>query len=343
MRLIIRLGSRKMTARGGLILILTMKKVLVTGAAGFIGSHVAEALLKRGDQVVGIDNINDYYPVKFKRENLEILARHPGFKFVEGELTDKPVVDSLYETEGFTHLAHLAARAGVRPSIADPGLYQRANIEATLNLLQGAVGKGLENLVVTSSSSVYGNSRAIPFREDDSATDRPISPYAATKKATEVLSYTYHSLYGLNINVVRPFTVYGARGRPDMAPWLFIEWALQGKKIRKFGDGTTRRDYTYIGDFVAGFVNAIDRNFGYEIFNLGNSATVSLNEALDIVREVTGKELVIEQLPEQQGDVAITNADISKSRRLLDYDPKTSFGAGMLKFCQWYKENRLGR
>ncbi len=321
----------------------TMKKVLVTGAAGFIGSHVSEALLKRGDEVVGVDNVNDYYPVNFKRENLEILKRYPGFSFVEGELTDKSLVDSLYETESFTHLAHLAARAGVRPSIVDPGLYQRANIEATLNLLQGAAGKGLENLVITSSSSVYGNSKAIPFREDDSATDRPISPYAATKKATEVLSYTYHSLYGLNINIVRPFTVYGARGRPDMAPWLFIEWALSGKKIRKFGDGTTRRDYTYIDDFVAGFVNAIDRKFGYEIFNLGNSATVSLNEALDIVRDVTGKELVIEQLPEQPGDVALTNADISKSRKLLDYDPKTSFREGMRKFCDWYKDNRLDR
>jgi UDP-glucuronate 4-epimerase len=318
-----------------------MKKVLVTGAAGFIGSHVAEALLKRGDQVVGVDNVNDYYPVAFKRENLEILSRYPAFSFVEGELADRSLVDSLYNGGGFTHLAHLAARAGVRPSIADPGLYQRANIEATLNLLQGAVGKGLKNLVVTSSSSVYGNSRAIPFREDDSATDRPISPYAATKKATEVLSYTYHSLYGLNINIVRPFTVYGARGRPDMAPWLFIEWALQGKKIRKFGDGSTRRDYTYIDDFVSGFVNALDREFGYEIFNLGNSATVSLNEALDVVRDVTGKELLIDQLPEQPGDVALTNADISKSKKLLDYNPRTSFRDGMAKFCDWYRSRRL--
>jgi UDP-glucuronate 4-epimerase len=319
-----------------------MKKILLTGAAGFIGSHVAEALLQRGDTVVGVDNINDYYPVSFKRENVALLSKYPGFSLVEGDLSDRSLVESLYSSSSFTHVAHLAARAGVRPSIADPFLYQQANIEATLNLLQGAVGKGIENVVVTSSSSVYGNSRAIPFREDDSATDRPISPYAATKKATEVLGYTYHSLYGLNINIVRPFTVYGPRGRPDMAPWLFIESALLGRTIKKFGDGTTRRDYTYIEDFVRGFVNAIDRTFGYEIFNLGNSATVSLNEALDIVRDVTGRELIIEQLPPQPGDVEITNAEISKARRLLDYNPETPFRQGMTQLCSWYKAVRLG-
>ncbi len=318
-----------------------MKHVLVTGAAGFIGSHVAETLLQRGDLVVGIDNVNDYYPVAFKRENIALLSKYPKFSLVEGDLINSSVVEALYAKNRFTHVAHLAARAGVRPSIADPFLYEQANIQGTLNLLQGAIGKGVQNLVVTSSSSVYGNSRAIPFREDDSATDQPISPYAATKKATEVLSYTYHSLYGLNINVVRPFTVYGPRGRPDMAPWLFIESALVGRTIKKFGDGTTRRDYTFIEDFVRGFVNAIDRAYGYEIFNLGNSATVSLNEALAIVREVTGKELLIEQLPPQPGDVDVTNADISKARKLLDYDPKTSFRDGMAKLCEWYRVSRL--
>ncbi|MFO0416847.1 MAG: SDR family NAD(P)-dependent oxidoreductase [Pseudomonadota bacterium] len=318
-----------------------MKKVLVTGGAGFIGSHVSEALLKRGDRVVCIDNINDYYPVAYKRENLELLSKYPSFSFVEGDISDRSLVDDLFEREGFTHLAHLAARAGVRPSIDDPYVYQQANVQGTLNLLQAAVGKGLENLVITSSSSVYGNSRAIPFREDDSATDRPISPYAATKKATEVLSHTYHSLYGLNINVVRPFTVYGPRGRPDMAPWLFIELAVNGKKIRKFGDGSTRRDYTYIDDFVRGFVSAIDRPLGFEIFNLGNSATVSLNDALDVVRSVTGRELLIEQLPMQPGDVEVTNADVSKARSLLGYDPATSFAQGMGNFYKWFSEHRV--
>lgn len=319
-----------------------MRKILVTGAAGFIGSHVSDALLRRGDHVTGIDNVNDYYPVAFKRENVERLKRHQDFSFIEGDICDKPLVEKIMRDGGFTHVAHLAARAGVRPSIQDPDLYQQTNIEGTLNILQACVGKSLQNVVVASSSSVYGNSRSIPFREDDSATDRPISPYAATKKATEVLSYTYHSLYGLNINIVRPFTVYGPQGRPDMAPWLFIESAYKGKTIRKFGDGTTRRDYTFINDFVAGFVNAIDRVYGYEIFNLGNSQTVSLNEALEVVREVTGKELVIEQLPMQPGDVEITNADISKARKLLDYNPETSFKDGMAVLCDWYRAVRLG-
>jgi UDP-glucuronate 4-epimerase len=319
-----------------------MRKILVTGAAGFIGSHLAEALLRRGDSVVAIDNLNDYYPVAFKRENVDRLRNHEQFSFIEGDLCDKPLVERVMREGDFTHVAHLAARAGVRPSIQDPALYQQSNIEGTLNLLHASVGKDLTNVVIASSSSVYGNSRAIPFREDDSATDRPISPYAATKKATEVLSYTYHSLYGMNINVVRPFTVYGPRGRPDMAPWLFIQSAFQGKTIRKFGDGTTRRDYTFIDDFVAGFVNAIDRVFGYEIFNLGNSQTVSLNEALQIVRDVTGKELVIEQLPMQPGDVEITNADISKAQKLLDYRPETSFRDGMAVLCEWYRKIRLG-
>jgi UDP-glucuronate 4-epimerase len=313
-----------------------MKKILVTGAAGFIGSHVAEMLLTRGDAVVGIDNMNDYYPVPFKRANVALLSKHERFTMAEGDICDKSLLSELFDEHGFTHVAHLAARAGVRPSIIDPYIYEKANVEGTLNLLQACVGRGIENVVVTSSSSVYGNSTAIPFREDDSATDRPISPYAATKKACEVLSFTYHKLYGLNVNVVRPFTVYGPRGRPDMAPWLFIEWALSGTPIKKFGDGTTRRDYTFIADFASGFVNAIDRTFGYEIFNLGNSGTVSLNEALEIIRDVTGKELVIEQMPLQPGDVQLTNAEISKARKLLDYDPKTSFREGMTQFFEWF-------
>lgn len=314
-----------------------MRRILVTGAAGFIGSHVAEALLERGDEVVGLDEVNDYYPVAYKRANLAILGRHPRFSFVEGDICDRRLVAELFATQRFTHLAHLAARAGVRPSIADPFLYQRANCDGTLTLLSACVQAGLENLVITSSSSVYGNSRRIPFREDDSATDRPISPYAATKKATEVLAHTFHHLYGLAITVIRPFTVYGPRGRPDMAPWLFVESALTGRPIRKFGNGMTRRDYTYIADFVRGFVNAIDRPLGYEIVNLGNSATVSLNEALDVVRDVTGRELLIEQAPPQPGDVEITMADVSKARQLLDYNPATSFREGMARFCDWYR------
>jgi len=313
-----------------------MKRVLVTGAAGFIGSHVAEYLLQRGDHVIGLDNLNDYYSVANKRNNLSALTSFPNFLFVQGDLIDGGLLDQVCTGERVSHIAHLAARAGVRPSIDDPFLYQRANVEGTLAVLDAARKAGVEQTVITSSSSVYGNSSQVPFREDDSATDRPISPYAATKKATEVMAHTFHHLYEMNINVVRPFTVYGPRGRPDMAPWLFLEAALNSKPIRKFGDGTTRRDYTFIDDFVRGFVKAIDRSFGFEIFNLGNSATVSLNEVLEIMSRVTGKDIIVEQWPAQPGDVVITNADVSKARRLLDYDPKTSFEEGMQRFHTWF-------
>lgn len=316
-----------------------MKKVLVTGAAGFIGSHVAEALLERGDSVVGLDNLNDYYPPTYKQKNISLLESKENFRFVQGELEDAKLLEQIFQSDGVTHIAHLAARAGVRPSIEDPYIYSSANVHGTLTVLEVGRKYGVQNTVVTSSSSVYGNSTKVPFREDDSATDRPISPYAATKKATEVMSHTYHHLYGMNINVVRPFTVYGPRGRPDMAPWLFLSAARNGKPIKKFGDGTTRRDYTYIRDFVKGFVGAIDTPLGFEIFNLGNSATVSLNEALDIIARVTGKKLIIEQCPPQPGDVEITNADVSKARKLLGYSPSTSFEEGMREFNEWFAAN----
>lgn len=316
-----------------------MKKVLVTGAAGFIGSHVSEALLRQGDEVIGIDNVNDYYPVQYKRRNIALLQNSPGFRFVEGEIEDEALLDRIFRDHSISHIAHLAARAGVRPSIEDPYIYSRSNVHGTLTILEVGRKYGVENTVITSSSSVYGNSTRVPFREDDSATDQPISPYAATKKATEVLSHTYHHLYKMNINVVRPFTVYGPRGRPDMAPWLFLTAARNRTPIKKFGNGETRRDYTFIGDFVKGFVAAIDRKLGFEIFNLGNSATVSLNEALEIISRITEEELIIEQLPAQPGDVDITNADISKARTLLGYAPQTSFEEGMRAFNEWYAAN----
>ncbi len=313
-----------------------MKSVLVTGAAGFIGSHVAETLLTRGDRVVGLDNLNNYYPVEFKRRNLADLARHERFSFVEGDLNHPHLVSKLLREHDVSHIAHLAARAGVRPSIEDPFIYQEANVQGTLTVLDAARRHGVENTVVTSSSSVYGNSTKVPFREDDTATDRPISPYAATKKGAEVLSHTYHYLYKMSINVVRTFTVYGPRGRPDMAPWIFLSSALSGTPIRKFGDGSTRRDYTYIDDFVRGFIQAIDRPLGFEVFNLGNSHTVSLNEALAVVERVSGRRLNIEQHSLQPGDVDVTFADVSKARELLGYDPSTSFAQGMQRFHDWF-------
>lgn len=313
-----------------------MAVILVTGAAGFIGSHVSEALLQRGDTVIGIDNLNDYYSPAFKERNLDELGKYEKFSLYRGDLVDRPLLNRIFESHPISHIAHIAARAGVRPSIADPFVYEDTNVRGTLNLLEAAREGRVQNFVLTSSSSVYGNSKAVPFRENDSATDRPISPYAATKKATEVMGYTYHSLYGLNVNVIRPFTVYGPRGRPDMAPWIFLESAIRGKPIRRFGDGSTRRDYTYIGDFVKGFVAAIDRQLGYEIFNLGNSRTVALSEAIEIIERVTGRELKIDQHPMQPGDVEITYADLTKARSLLSYDPQTSFEQGMREFHEWY-------
>lgn len=314
-----------------------MQNILVTGAAGFIGSHVAEALLERGLNVIGLDEVNDYYSVANKESNLKILEAYKTFSFFKGDICDRQLVDQIFKKHKISHIAHLAARAGVRPSIINPFIYEHSNGLGTLCLLDAARQYGVENFVLTSSSSVYGNSTATPFREDDSATDRPISPYAASKKATEVMGHTYHHLYGLNVNVVRPFTVYGPRGRPDMAPWLFLESAIQGRPIKKFGDGTTRRDYTFIDDFVAGFIAALERPLGFEIFNLGNSATVSLNEAIQVIETVTGKRLIIQEEPLQPGDVLVTNAEISKAKRLLGYSPATPFDVGMGRFFRWWK------
>lgn len=316
-----------------------MTRVLVTGVAGFIASHVAELLLKEKFEVIGIDNLNDYYPVAYKRKNIENFSRNRGFTFIEGDICNKELLERLFKDKEITHIAHLAARAGVRPSIIDPYIYEEANVRGTLNLLEVAKDKKIENFVLTSSSSVYGNSKKIPFAENDSATDFAISPYAATKKATEVLGHTYHHLYGLNINVIRPFTVYGPRGRPDMAPWLFLEATLKGNQITRYGDGSSRRDYTFINDFARGFVNAIFRPFGYQIFNLGNSQTVSLAEALETVSIITGKKQNIIEFPMQPGDVEITFADISKARELLSYSPNTTFKEGMEQFYLWFKQN----
>lgn len=313
--------------------------ILVTGVAGFIGSHVAEVLLNRGERVLGIDELNDYYSVANKKNNLKILSTNSKFSFVRADIRSLEQIENAVRPYSIKKIAHIAARAGVRPSIKDPILYEEVNVKGTLNLLEIAKSHAVDNFILTSSSSVYGNSKAVPFKEDDSATDKPISPYAATKKSCEALGYTYSHLYKIPISVIRPFTVYGPRGRPDMAPWLFLEAALQGKEISKFGDGTTRRDYTFIGDFVKGFVNALDRPRDFEIFNLGNSSTVSLNEAIDIVERVTGNKLKIKQLPMQPGDVEMTNADISKARSLLDYNPEVSFEEGMGIFHSWYKES----
>lgn len=314
-------------------------KILVTGCAGFIGSHVSEALLKRGDSVIGVDNLNDYYDVKFKKQNLEILKKYPGFTFYKEDICNYKAMKKIFEKEKPEKVVHLAARAGVRPSIENPLLYEEVNVKGTLNLLELAKEHKVKSFVSASSSSVYGNQKKIPFSETDNV-DNPISPYAATKKAGELLCHAYHHLFNMKITCLRFFTVYGPRGRPDMAPYMFVRNVMAGTPIKKFGDGKSRRDYTFITDIVKGVIAAADNELEFEIINLGNNKPVELNKFISIVENLTGKKAVINSLPMQPGDVDTTYADIRKAKKLLGYNPETSFEEGMKQLVEWYKENR---
>lgn len=311
-------------------------KILVTGAAGFIGSHVAEALLARGDHVVALDNFNDYYDPARKRANVRVALKHPAYRLVEGDVRDRAVMADLFARERFDKVCHIAAMAGVRYSIQHPRLYESVNVGGTLNLLDLARQHQVRGFVFASSSSVYGASTPVPFRED-TPVNRPISPYAATKVAKEVMAYTYHHLYGLPCVGLRFFTVYGPRGRPDMAPYLFTEWIAQGKAVRQFGDGSSQRDYTFIADIVSGVLAALDADLGYELINLGRGETITLRDFIHLVEDVVGKQANIAQEPEKPGDVPVTCADITKARRLLDYEPTTSVREGMQAFWEWYQ------
>lgn len=313
-------------------------KLLVTGCAGFIGSHVGEALLKRGDSVVGVDEVNDYYDIRQKDKNLLLLSAYPEFVFYKEDIRNYAALKSIFEKEKPEKVVHLAARAGVRPSIQEPILYQEVNVGGTLNLLELAKDYQVKSFVFASSSSVYGNQKKVPFSEEDDV-NNPISPYAATKRAGELLCHTYHHLYDLKITCLRFFTVYGPRGRPDMAPYKFVKQVMEDKPILKYGDGTTKRDYTYIADIAKGVIAAVDAELDYDIINLGNNKPVELNEFIRVVEKVTGKKAVIEQLPMQPGDVDITYADIIKAKKLLGYKPETTIDKGMKDFVGWYREN----
>ncbi len=312
-------------------------KVLVTGAAGFIGSHVSEALLARGDKIVGLDNFNDYYDPARKRANVRSALAHPEYRLVEGDVRDTELLSELFEHNHFDKVCHIAAMAGVRYSIQHPALYESVNVGGTLNLLEQARRHDVRNFVFASSSSVYGASTPPPFREDASV-NHPISPYAATKVAKEVLAYTYHHLYDLNCTGLRFFTVYGPRGRPDMAPYLFTKWIAEGHPLRQFGDGSSRRDYTFIDDIVAGVLAALDADLPYELINLGRGETICLSDFIRVVAEVVGREAIIVQEPPKPGDVPITHADITKARELLSYQPTVSVTEGMQRFWAWYRE-----
>lgn len=310
-------------------------RVLVTGAAGFIGSHTAEHLLRRGDEVVGLDNFNDFYDPTLKRRNAALLASHPGFAMVEADLCDEPALDALFARGGFDGVVHLAAWAGVRPSIQRPDIYVDANIRGTTNLLE-RVRRGATRFVFASSSSVYGGRETVPFRETDEV-DRPISPYAATKKAGEVLCYTWHHLYGLPVSALRFFTVYGPRQRPEMAIHRFATLLSRGEPVPMFGDGQSARDYTYVDDIVQGTVAALDRCEGYEVYNLGESQTTRLDTLIQTLADALGVEARIKVLPEQPGDVPITFADISKARARLGYAPSVDIREGVQRFVTWFR------
>jgi UDP-glucuronate 4-epimerase len=309
--------------------------ILVTGGAGFIGSHVCDALLKAGKKVVCIDNFNDYYSPERKRKNISQNAGNKMFSVEESDITEYNAMRSIFKKYKIDKIIHLAARAGVRPSLENPFIYEETNIRGTLNLLELSREFKLKNFVFGSSSSVYGLNAKVPFSEED-RTDNAISPYAATKKAGEVLCHTYSHLYGLNIICLRFFTVYGPRGRPDMAPYLFTEAIIKGKTITMYGDGTSKRDYTYVEDIVSGVISALEKKFRYEIFNLGESKTVELRKLISVIEKKTGKKAAIIKKQMPKGDVPITYADLSKSRKMLGYSPKTQIEEGMSSFIGWY-------
>ncbi len=311
--------------------------ILVTGGAGFIGSHVCDNLLKKGKKVICLDNFNNYYSPERKKKNIAHNLQNKDFTVAKADISDYNTIKKIFEEKKPEKIIHLAARAGVRPSLENPFIYEETNIKGTLNLLELSKDLKIKNFVFGSSSSVYGTNAKVPFSEEDK-TDFSISPYAATKKAGEVLCHTYSHLYGLNISCLRFFTVYGPRGRPDMAPYLFTEAIMKAKPITMYGNGTSKRDYTYVEDIVSGIVSALEKNYRYEIFNLGESQTVELRMLISVIEKNVGKKAIIIKKPMPKGDVPITYADIAKSKKMLDYAPKTGIEKGIASFVGWYKK-----
>jgi UDP-glucuronate 4-epimerase len=317
------------------------QRVLLTGGAGFIGSHVAEALLRQGYQLSIIDNLDSFYEPSRKKENLA-LVRHAGdFEYLEIDICDPGLLRAAVGKARPGTIIHLAARAGVRPSIEQPSLYERVNVAGTVNLLELAREFHVDRVIFGSSSSVYGATNRVPFSEDDPVL-RPISPYAATKLAAELMCYTYASLYGINILCLRFFTVYGPRQRPDLAIHKFTALMEEGKPIPVFGDGSMGRDYTYVDDIVAGVLSALEyplppAGVPFDVFNLGNSHPVKLAELIECLEAATGRRAIRDLRPLQPGDVPLTWADIGKASRLLGYRPQTRMEDGLKKFVAWYR------
>jgi UDP-glucuronate 4-epimerase len=315
-------------------------RVLVTGAAGFIGSHTAGRLLERGDDVVGLDNLNDYYSPDRKRQNLAEITRHvssPGkFQFITGDIRDRALVSALFSRHEFDAVVHLAAMAGVRASVQDPWLYFDVNLTGTLNLLDAVRAQPKHaNFVFASTSSVYGGTEALPFVETDSA-DRPLAPYATSKRAAEQLGYTYHHLHGLDFTALRFFTVYGPRGRPDMMAYKVVDSAFGGAPVPYYNGGQMHRDWTFVGDIASGVVAAADRRLGYEVINLGRGEPVLLSEFVAALERLAGRKPNLKDSPMPDADVKYTYADIAKAKRLLGYEPRVSVAEGTRSFFDWY-------
>jgi UDP-glucuronate 4-epimerase len=313
-------------------------KALVTGAAGFIGSHLSERLLADGWEVVGVDNFDDFYDPRIKRRNVEASVRDEKFELVEADIRDGAAMDGAVGG-GIDIIVHLAARAGVRPSIARPLLYADVNVNGTMVLLEAAKEHKIDKFIFGSSSSVYGNNEKVPFSEDDNV-DFPISPYAATKKSCELICHTYHHLYDISITCLRFFTVYGPRQRPDLAIHKFARLIEDGEPIPVYGDGTMMRDFTYIDDIINGTVGAMGKCSGFNIYNLGESRPIAVNDLISEIEKAVGKKAVREYQPAQPGDVERTYADVSKAVRELDYDPSTTIESGLARFVEWLRENR---
>jgi UDP-glucuronate 4-epimerase len=316
-------------------------RILVTGGAGFIGSHLVERLLSDGHNVAILDDLNDFYDPKIKRANISDVAKEITVHDVD--LRDADKVAKLFQKEKFGAIFHLAARAGVRPSIQQPQLYYDTNVAGTLHLLEGARASGVERFVFVSSSSVYGAAKKLPFSEDEHLT-QTLSPYAATKIAGEFLCSTYSHLYKIRIVALRYFTVYGARQRPDLAIHQFTRKIHAGEPIDQFGDGTTRRDYTYIDDILQGTLAALKYDGPmFDVFNLGESDTIQLKDLVAAIEKALGKKAKINRLPEQPGDMPLTCADISKARKLLGYNPKTKFEDGLPRFVDWFLKSSAAK
>jgi len=315
-------------------------EVLITGVAGFIGSHLAQRLLHAGCQVIGLDNFDDYYSVSLKKRNLSLIEKPSGFQFIEGDIRDESLINGIFSDHDIRYILHLAAKAGVRPSIDHPLLYQDVNVRGTLNLLQSCRSRGVEKFIFTSSSSVYGLNCAAPFLED-AVINCPISPYAASKASAELFCRTYHYLYNLPVIILRLFTVYGPRQRPEMAIYRFTDRIEHNQEISIFGDGTSNRDYTYVDDVIDGLVSALQYpGSQFQIFNIGGGRTTSLNHLLKIIEQTLNKEAKIKYLGSSPGDMPVTIADISKARSLLGYQPKVEVSEGISRFVQWYLKDK---